>query len=125
MNAQVHNAPAEHFESFDSFAAPELARAAPWVFGVCFNAGCSRPFELGRPWARFCCDRCRRSWEAECRTMGARIALPTLAHALHKHAAPGSPEADICRAARRFIARTARDWRMTRSGLIERASTCK
>lgn len=111
MTMQSHIAPAVHFEPFAGYAAEELAAAAPWAWGICFNAACGARFTPTRSWSRFCCAGCRRAFEAECRAWGARAAPGLLTHALLKRAKPASDQAATCRAARRHVTRIQSDWR--------------
>lgn len=97
-------------EKFQSFAFAELQACPPWQPGVCFRPDCSASFTPRRDWQIYCCTNCERRAVSEFRAWGHRMALPLLVWRIGKYAPTGTPEADLTRAARSYIARMQSAW---------------
>jgi len=102
-------------EPFETACEPELTACAMHVAGVCDNPGCSVVFAPSTPWQKYCCSACRRCAVNEARAVGHKIAPALLAWRQYKRAKPGTPEADLCRAARRYITQVQTAWAADRS----------
>lgn len=120
---RLANAPRVHLslEPFEELAFNELAAAPLWEPGRCFNPGCARRFNPSRSWQRYCGQECAKVGERELTRVGLRAALPLLAWRLHKYAAPGTPEGDLGKAARRHITRLQSEWVADRRARAELA----
>lgn len=108
------------FESFEDFAALELAAAPLAVPGQCFNAGCSAPFDP-KPGKRFCSRACKVQHVQEMRALGLKLAPAVLCWQGDKHAKAGTPEAARRRKAGTFISRLTRAVRDDRARRIAAA----
>lgn len=106
-------------ERFQTFAAGELAAAPPWQPGICFNPACSAPFVLEREWQVYCCDKCAATGANEMRKWGHKMALPLLVWRTGKYMENGSAEADLARAARRYVTRLQSAWLADRNRRME------
>ncbi|KQI66952.1 hypothetical protein AN189_18010 [Loktanella sp. 3ANDIMAR09] len=107
-------------EPFDVAAARELAAVPMHSPGVCFNPSCGAAFVPSRSWQTHCSAACRQVSVREFRMVGHKIAPALLAWRLHKRAPSGTPQADLCRAARRYITQVQTAWvadRDRRAGL--------
>ena len=97
-------------EAFREYAARELSVAPPWARGVCFNPGCSAPFEPRRSWQVYCSAGCEALGKAEMRRWGHRMALPLLVHRLGKYEQRDGDIIEVTRAARRYVTQAQSLW---------------
>lgn len=104
-------------ESFRDYAYPELAAFQPWEDGICYNPLCGRPFDPSRDWSMYCCRACERQVVAELQRWGRRMAWPLLLHRQFKYAKPDTPQADLVRAARRYVTMAQTAWMHERAGV--------
>ncbi|CUH66838.1 hypothetical protein TG4357_02670 [Thalassovita gelatinovora] len=104
-------------ESFKDYAYPELAAFQPWQDGICYNPLCAKPFDPSRDWGMYCCPACERQVVAEMQRWGRRMAWPLLLHRQYKYAAPGTAQADLVRAARRYVTMAQSAWMRERAGV--------
>jgi len=111
-NDRIANAVPQHSapEDFRTFAAPELAVATPWEFGVCFRPECGCRFVPARDWQIYCCSVCERVGTAELRKWGHRMALSALIWRMGKYEKHDLGLRDLTRAARRHVAHIQSAW---------------
>lgn len=109
-------------ERFQIFAAPELAKVAPWQPGICFNPACSAPFVLAREWQLYCCPACANAGRQEMRTFGAKLALSALTMRTFRYAKKDTHEHDLARVAWRHFGQVQSYWLADRTTRMEAAS---
>lgn len=114
---------AAHFEpeSFAIYAAREIAAARYAVPGLCFWPDCGRAFVPRRDWQRYCCTACRDADTAEQRRWGHRAAEALLVWRRFKYATDPA-EADLARAARRYVTQVQSAWLRSRQARMGVAS---
>ena len=102
-------------EPFEVACEPELTACPMHVPGICDNPGCSAAFTPSTPWQKFCSDACRRVAVNEARAVGHKLAPALAAWRAHKYAPPGTPEFNLCRAARRYVGQVQSVWAADRA----------
>ena len=103
--------------TWEEFAADEIEiarNARPEEAGRCAHPDCRRRFNPSKPWARYCCAKCRRADQDEARQVGHMIARAALAAREGKHAKDPALRG-LARAGRNYVDSTMTRWMNARA----------
>lgn len=107
-------------EPWAVYAATEIDAAPCFVVGQCFRPDCSCRFTPARQWQIYCCEACRQADVREARRWGHRMAVPLLIWRMHKYSRDPA-QADLVRAARRYVTHLQSAWMESRRARVDAA----
>ncbi len=111
-------------ETFSVYAEAEIAASPVHTFGECFFPDCSRSFNPTRRWQAYCCEQCRAADVREHRLWGHRAASSLLVWRMFKYSKQPA-QADLVRAARRYVTAVQSTWLSSRRFRVARAKQMK